>query len=103
MRRDILRGLHFQRPPSAGTKRVRCVLGRIWDVFVDMRAGAPSYGTWGAVEEELAKRRAAWKQKPMIYPRGYGQMFAKHVTQADQGCDFDFLEGAARIPEPEIH
>jgi dihydroxy-acid dehydratase len=54
-------------------------------------------------DEELAKRRAAWKQKPMIYPRGYGQMFAKHVTQADQGCDFDFLEGAARIPEPEIH
>ena len=54
-------------------------------------------------DEELAKRRAAWKAKPMIYPRGYGQMFAKHVTQADQGCDFDFLEGAARIPEPEIH
>jgi dihydroxy-acid dehydratase len=39
----------------------------------------------------------------MIYPRGYGQMFAKHVTQADKGCDFDFLEGDAPIPEPEIH
>jgi dihydroxy-acid dehydratase len=30
-------------------------------------------------------------------------MFAKHVTQADKGCDFDFLEGDAPIPEPEIH
>ncbi|MBL8696751.1 MAG: dihydroxy-acid dehydratase [Alphaproteobacteria bacterium] len=54
-------------------------------------------------DEELARRRAAWKPKEVIYPRGYGQMFAKHVTQADQGCDFDFLEGAARVPEPEIH
>ena len=54
-------------------------------------------------EAELARRRAAWKRKDVIYPRGYGQMFAKHVTQADKGCDFDFLEGNARIPEPEIH
>ena len=54
-------------------------------------------------EAELARRRAAWKPKEMIYPRGYGQMFAKHVTQADKGCDFDFLEGDAPIPEPEIH
>ena len=54
-------------------------------------------------DDELARRRAAWKPKAVIYPRGYGQMFAKHVTQADKGCDFDFLEGNATIPEPEIH
>jgi len=54
-------------------------------------------------EDELARRRAAWKPRQVIYPRGYGQMFAKHVTQADKGCDFDFLEGNAPIPEPEIH
>jgi len=54
-------------------------------------------------EAELARRRAGWKRKEIIYPRGYGQMFVKHVTQADKGCDFDFLEGNARIPEPEIH
>ena len=30
-------------------------------------------------------------------------LYARHVTQADQGCDFDFLEGTAPIPEPEIH
>ncbi len=37
------------------------------------------------------------------YPRGYGAMFARHVTQADKGCDFDFLERGAPIPDPEIH
>ncbi len=54
-------------------------------------------------DAEMAKRKAAWTQKPVIYPRGYGKMFAKHVTQADQGCDFDFLHGGSVVPEPEIH
>ncbi len=54
-------------------------------------------------EEDLARRRAAWKPKQGIYPRGYGKLFAEHIQQADQGCDFDFLEGTAPIPEPEIH
>ena len=53
--------------------------------------------------DELAHRRAAWRPKPGIYPRGYGKLFMDHITQADQGCDFDFLEGTAPIPEPEIH
>jgi dihydroxy-acid dehydratase len=54
-------------------------------------------------EEELAKRRAAWKPPEAHFPRGYGQMFLAHIQQADQGCDFDFLEGTAKIPEPAIH
>jgi len=54
-------------------------------------------------EEELARRRAAWRPKDGIYPRGYGKLFLQHITQADEGCDFDFLEGTAPIPEPEIH
>jgi dihydroxy-acid dehydratase len=37
------------------------------------------------------------------YPRGFGRLYARHVTQADKGCDFDFLEGTAPVPEPEIH
>jgi dihydroxy-acid dehydratase len=43
-------------------------------------------------EAELAKRRAALKSPPQRYERGYGWMFSKHITQAHQGCDFDFLE-----------
>ena len=54
-------------------------------------------------DEELARRRAAWRPKDGIYPRGYGKLFLQHIQQANEGCDFDFLEGTAPIPEPEIH
>jgi dihydroxy-acid dehydratase len=54
-------------------------------------------------DEEMARRRAGWKPREVNYPRGYGQLFARHVTQADKGCDFDFLEGTAATVEPEIH
>jgi dihydroxy-acid dehydratase len=53
--------------------------------------------------EELARRRAAWKPRAAQYPRGFGRMYAAHVTQANRGCDFDFLEGTAPIGDPEIH
>ena len=54
-------------------------------------------------EDEIARRRADWTPPPAPYPRGYGAMYAAHVTQADKGCDFDFLHRGAPIPEPEIH
>jgi len=54
-------------------------------------------------EDKLARRRAAWRPKEGIYPRGYGKLFMQHIKQAHEGCDFDFLEGTAPIPEPEIH
>ena len=54
-------------------------------------------------DEELAGRRASWTPRQVDYPRGYGHMYARHVTQANRGCDFDFLEGTAPIGEPEIH
>jgi dihydroxy-acid dehydratase len=54
-------------------------------------------------EAELEKRRVAWKQPPRKYERGYGAVFSRHISQADRGCDFDFLEGTAPTPEPEIH
>ena len=54
-------------------------------------------------DEELARRRAAWVPPKPIYPRGYGLMHMRHVTQANKGCDLDFLQGRDPIPEPEIH
>ena len=54
-------------------------------------------------EQELEKRRGGWRAPPPKYQRGYGAIFSAHVKQADQGCDFDFLEGTAPTPEPEIH
>jgi dihydroxy-acid dehydratase len=55
-------------------------------------------------DAELEARRAAWRPPPRRYQRGYGWLFGQHVLQADQGCDFDFLEtgfGAA-VAEPDI-
>ncbi len=54
-------------------------------------------------EDELARRRSQWKQPPRKFERGYGAIFTQHVRQADEGCDFDFLEGTAPTAEPEIH
>jgi dihydroxy-acid dehydratase len=54
-------------------------------------------------DEELARRRAAWKAPEPRYPRGYGAMYSAHIGQADEGCDFDFLAPLGAIPEPEIH
>jgi dihydroxy-acid dehydratase len=54
-------------------------------------------------DAELAKRKAAWKRPPPKYERGYGAIFSRHVKQANEGCDFDFLEGTAPTAEPEIH
>jgi len=56
-----------------------------------------------ASDEELGKRREAWTPPSKRYERGYGALYSKHVTQADKGCDFDFLEAGGETPEPEIH
>jgi dihydroxy-acid dehydratase len=52
---------------------------------------------------ELARRKAAWRPPAPRYGRGYGRVFASHVTQANEGCDFDFLERGDATPDPEIH
>lgn len=53
-------------------------------------------------DEELEKRRAAWKPAPQRYQRGYAKLYVEHVTQADQGADFDFLQHGPAVPEPDI-
>jgi len=54
-------------------------------------------------DHELNQRRSNWKQPPPHYQRGFGALYAAHVTQANKGCDFDFLEAGPETPEPEIH
>jgi dihydroxy-acid dehydratase len=56
-------------------------------------------------DEELAARRAAWTPPPPRFERGYGWMFSRHILQADEGCDFDYLETAfgAPVAEPDIY
>jgi dihydroxy-acid dehydratase len=53
--------------------------------------------------DELARRRAAWQRPAPRFERGFGALYQQHITQANQGCDFDFLEGVAPTADPEIH
>jgi len=51
-------------------------------------------------ERELAGRRAGWQPPAARFERGYGSLYSEHVTQANQGCDFDFLARRGAYPEP---
>lgn len=55
-------------------------------------------------DDEMAKRKAAWTPAPARYERGYGWLFSRHIKQANEGCDFDFLETTFGKPvaEPDI-
>ncbi|WP_137176772.1 L-arabinonate dehydratase [Roseomonas sp. AR75] len=74
--------------------------GDIVEVDVDARSISMRVS-----DEELGRRRAAWVQPPARFERGYGFAFTKHIQQADQGCDFDFLrtDFGAPVPEPVIY
>ena len=53
-------------------------------------------------ETELQRRRANWRSKAFDYQRGFVHLYQKHVTQAHEGCDFDFMQGTQTTPEPVI-
>lgn len=67
---SVVRGLHFQRPPFAQSKLVRCVRGRVLDVAVDIRVGSPTYGQHVAVELSEENHRM------FFVPRGFAHGFA---------------------------
>jgi dihydroxy-acid dehydratase len=54
-------------------------------------------------DAEMMKRKRAWKAPARRFERGYGALFSQHIKQANEGCDFDFLEGTAPTADPEIH
>ena len=64
-----LRGLHFQAPPHAQGKLVRCGAGRLLDVALDIRRGSPTYGDWLAIELSAANGRMLW------IPKGFAHGF----------------------------
>jgi dTDP-4-dehydrorhamnose 3,5-epimerase len=64
-----LRGLHFQHPPHAEMKLIRCLRGKVWDVAVDLRAGSPTFLSWHA--EELSPENG----RMLIIPEGCAHGF----------------------------
>lgn len=99
--RGVLRGLHFQKPPHAQDKLVRCVLGAILDVAVDIRQGSPTFGQWVGVE--LSADNGA----QMLVPRG----FAHGYCTLSDDCEVLYkvtdyyapqAEGALRWNDPAL-
>ncbi|WP_194962984.1 L-arabinonate dehydratase [Streptomyces sp. VN1] len=54
----------------------------------------------GVDDEELERRRAAWTPPPARYERGYGALYDEQITQADTGCDFEFLARSGKVQDP---
>ncbi len=89
--KGAVRGLHFQSPPRAEAKIVRCLKGRVLDVAVDLRALSPTYLTWHAVELSAANRLA------LFLPRGFAHGFQ---TLADD-CELLYLHDECYSPDCE--
>jgi dTDP-4-dehydrorhamnose 3,5-epimerase len=90
-RRGTVRGLHFQRSPHAETKFVRVVAGAVFDAFVDLRRGSPTYGKWDAVELSAAKGNA------VLIPKG----FAHGFCALSEDAIVSYLVDSAYAPEAE--
>lgn len=77
MQAGTVRGLHFQAPPHAQAKLVRCGRGALYDVVVDIRRGSPTYGQW--VGEELSFENG----KQILVPTGFLHGFATRAPETE--------------------
>lgn len=76
-RRGVVRGLHFQIPPAAIGKLVRCSRGRVFDAVVDLRRASPTYGRSASIELDDAANRMFW------VPAGFAHGFCALSETAD--------------------
>lgn len=100
-RKGTLRGLHFQAPPYAQAKLVRCVRGRIWDVAVDMRRGSPTCGRSFGIELSAEN----WAQ--VLVPAGFlhGFLTLEAETEVLYKVDAPFVpakDGAIVWDDPDL-
>ncbi len=67
--KGVIRGMHFQLPPHSEAKLIRVINGKIYDVFIDLRKGSPTFGQWDSI-------KLSAENKKMIYiPRGFAHGF----------------------------
>ena len=98
----VLRGLHFQKPPYAQSKLVRCVRGKVLDVAVDIRKSSPTFGKYVAVELTEDNHRQ------LFIPHGFAHGFVVLSEEAifQYKCDNFYhkeSEGAVAWNDPEIN
>jgi dTDP-4-dehydrorhamnose 3,5-epimerase len=99
--RGVLRGLHYQLPPHPQGKLVRCVVGEIFDVAVDIRRSSPTFGQW------VGARLSAENHKQLWVPEGFAHGFLTLSAQAEalyKTTDFwsKDCEGAIRWDDPQL-
>jgi dTDP-4-dehydrorhamnose 3,5-epimerase len=97
-----IRGLHYQNPPHAEMKLIRCLRGRVWDVALDLRQGSATFLRWHS--EELSAENA----RMMVIPEG----FAHGFQAMEPGSELLYLhtapydsasEGGVRYDDPAVH
>lgn len=98
---NTVRGLHFQAPPHAQAKLVRCGRGALFDVVVDIRTGSPTYGKWAGVE------LSAENGKQLLIPEGFAHGFVTREpnTEIIYKCSDYYApecEGALRFDDVKI-
>lgn len=104
--RGMIRGMHFQADPRPEIKLIRCVAGAIFDVLVDVRRGAPTFGRWEGFELSAQNRRAVYV--PGGFAHGFQclmdncevfyQMSECYVPELARGVRFDDPQVAIRWP-----
>ncbi len=100
-RKGIVRGLHFQFPPSAEAKLVRCPFGEIFDVFVDLRRGSETFGRWGGL------RLSAATNNLVFIPHGFAHGYCTLSDESEVHYKVDnpydpHREGGLQWNDPEI-
>ena len=96
-----VRGLHYQSPPHAQDKLVRCGAGVVFDVAVDARAGSPTYGKWVGVE------LSAENGRQLLIPKGFLHGFVTRVPDSEllYKCSDVYApdcDGAVRFDDPDL-
>jgi dTDP-4-dehydrorhamnose 3,5-epimerase len=96
-----VRGLHYQSPPHAQDKLVRCGAGVVFDVAVDARAGSPTYGKWVGVE------LSAENGRQLLIPKGFLHGFVTRVPNSEllYKCSDVYApdcDGAVRFDDPDL-
>jgi dTDP-4-dehydrorhamnose 3,5-epimerase len=99
--KGILRGLHYQRPPGAEAKIIRCVQGKVFDVAVDVRKGSPTFRKWFGVHLSANEPRAVYVGQGFAH--GYLSLVDHSAVVYHTSAPYaPELEGCIRFDDPSI-